>query len=327
MDTFSHIVIGFGIGALAQLDPVVSSSHGLTQAVLFGAVIGSNAPDFDYMYRLKGKGSYFRNHRGPSHSLLILPLWGLLISGILSVFFPSADFRHLALWTFIAVILHVLFDLLNVHGTQILQPFSQKWVALGVIPLIDPYILTIHFLGFCLLIFYPAGTTFFIIYLFIFIYLAYRTLSTTFTKRYLETYFVNAEQIKLIPGLDLFKWNIIIETNEDFLFGTYSNHELFIDHTLPKEINFKDVVIESTKDQTISDFLAGTMYAFPIVKKRRTGYFVYWRDIRFRKKKFFFSHAIHFVSTDQKIKNSYIGRIHSLKKLREVLRKLQSPLD
>ena len=55
MDTFSHIVIGFGIGALAQMDPAVSSNQTLSQAVILGVVIGSNAPDFDIIYRLKRK--------------------------------------------------------------------------------------------------------------------------------------------------------------------------------------------------------------------------------------------------------------------------------
>ncbi len=69
MDTVSHIVIGLGLGALAQIDPAVSNHQTLTQAVIIGTVIGSNAPDFDFIYRFKGKGSYFRNHRAMSHSL------------------------------------------------------------------------------------------------------------------------------------------------------------------------------------------------------------------------------------------------------------------
>lgn len=63
MDTFSHIFIGLGLGALAQIDPAVSENIQLTQAVVLGTVIGSNAPDFDFIYRFKGKGSYLRYHR------------------------------------------------------------------------------------------------------------------------------------------------------------------------------------------------------------------------------------------------------------------------
>src|SRR3954471_10536750 len=116
MDTSSHILIGFGLAALAQSDPVVSGSDALTQAVIIGSVVGSNAPDFDILYKLKGSSSYNKNHRSHSHSLLILPLWALLIVAALIPFFPNVSYLHLFLWTFLAVIIHVVTDLLNVHG-------------------------------------------------------------------------------------------------------------------------------------------------------------------------------------------------------------------
>ncbi|MEH7375189.1 metal-dependent hydrolase [Neobacillus drentensis] len=322
MDTFSHIVIGFGIGALAQIDPAVSSNQTLSQAVMLGVVIGSNAPDFDIIYRLKGKGSYFRNHRGLSHSLPALPLWGLLVSGLLYPLFPVSEFLPLFLWTFLAVILHVFFDLFNVHGTQILLPFSQKWIAFDAIPLLDPYILSLHFLGFGLLFFYQAGIIFLIIYVFIFLYLAVRTLSALLTKRHLQQHFIRADRIKLIPRITLFKWDIFIETREDFLFGVYSDNTLDIEHTLVKNIDFPVLVSESTNDESVSDFLASTSFAYPFVAVRKNGYFVYWKDLRFRTKKFFPSLAILFISSDFKRKSSYIGKVSSLKQYKKVLRSL-----
>lgn len=322
MDTFSHIVIGFGIGALAQIDPAISSNQTLSQAVMLGAVIGSNAPDFDFIYRLKGKGSYFRNHRGLSHSLPALPLWGLLVSGLLYPFFPVSGFFHLFLWTFLAVILHVCFDLFNVHGTQILLPFSHKWIAFDAIPLFDPYIMMLHFLGFGLLYFYQAGITFLMIYGFIFLYLAVRFLSALLTKRHLQQYFINADRIKLIPRITLFKWDVIIETEEDFLFGVYSGNRLDIEHTLSKKIDFPVLVSDSANDPSVSDFLAGTTFAYPFVAVRKNGYVVYWKDLRFRTKKFFPSLAIMFISYDLNSKNSYIGKLSSLKQYKKVLRSL-----
>jgi inner membrane protein len=322
MDTFSHIVIGFGIGALAQIDPAVSSNQTLSQAVMLGAVIGSNAPDFDFIYRFKGKGSYFRNHRALSHSLPALPLWGLLVSGLVYPFFPVSGFLHLFLWTFLAVILHVCFDLFNVHGTQILLPLSKKWISFDAIPLLDPYILMLHLLGFGLLYFYQTGITFFIIYLFIFLYLAVRFLSALLTKRYLQQHFIKADRIKLIPRISLFKWDVIIETGEDFLFGVYADNRLDIELTLSKKIDFPVLVSDSTTDPSISDFLAGTTFAHPFVAVRKNGYVVYWKDLRFRTRKFFPSLAIMFISSDFNSKNSYIGNIRSLKHYKKVLRSL-----
>ncbi|MGG1679770.1 metal-dependent hydrolase [Neobacillus sp. NRS-1170] len=322
MDTFSHIVMGLGIGALAQIDPVVAENHLLTQAVVLGAVIGSNAPDFDILYRLKGKGSYFRNHRGLSHSLPALPLWGIMVSGLLYPFFGGPGFLHLFLWTFLAVILHVLFDLFNVHGTQILMPFSQKWIALDALPLMDPSILLLHILGFCLLLIYQSGITFLIIYVFILLYLALRTFSTSAAKKHLQEHFIRAVRIKLIPCIAPFKWNIIIETDADFLFGVYSDNNLAIEHTLSKKIDFPVLVSDSTNNQSVSDFLSGTTFAYPFVVVKKNGYLVFWNDLRFRTKKFFPNLAIMFISSDFKSKNSYIGKINTLKQYKKVLRSL-----
>ncbi|MED4228562.1 metal-dependent hydrolase [Neobacillus cucumis] len=325
MDTFSHVVIGLGIGALAQIDPVVSTNESLSQAVILGAVIGSNAPDFDFLYRLKGKGSYIRNHRGLSHSIPALPLWGIMVTVILYLI-AGISFFHLFLWTFLAVILHVFFDLFNVHGTQILRPYSQKWIAFDAVPLLDPYILLLHFLGFVLIIFFQSGMTFLIIYIILLFYLAIRTFSAILAKRHLQCHFINAERIKLIPRITLFKWDIIIETREDFLFGIYSVNSLTIEHTLSKKINFPTLVSDSQYNQEVSDFLASTNFAYPFVKVRKKGYIVYWKDLRFRTKSFFPSVAIQYISSDLNRKRSYIGRVNTMKQYKRVLRNLTKDL-
>lgn len=324
MDTFSHIVIGLGIGALAQIDPAISNDPTLSEAVIIGTVIGSNAPDFDYIYRLRSRGSYIRHHRGFSHSLLSLPLWGMIVSGALYPFFPGISFLHLYIWSFLAVLFHVLLDLLNVDGTQILQPFSRKWIAFDAIPLIDPYILLLHFLGFGLLPFFNVGKTFLVIYLFLFLYLFLRFLSTVVIKRYLQSHFLNAIQIKLIPRMVLFKWDIIIETKEDFIFGVYSENSLKVEHTFAKKIDFPDLVNASKDDDAVSAFLSATDFAYPFVQKYKSGYYVYWKDLRFRTKKFFPFRAILFISSDFKSKKSYVGWLSSLKKYKKVLKNLKN---
>ncbi|MBS4214727.1 metal-dependent hydrolase [Neobacillus rhizophilus] len=323
MDTTSHILMGLGLGALAQIDPVIANNAALAQAVVLGTVIGSNAPDFDFMYLLKGKGSYYRNHRAWSHSLLALPLWSAGVSGIIFSLFNVPSFSHLFFWTFLSVILHVLFDLFNVHGTQVLLPFSKKWIAFDSLPLFDPTISFVHILGFCLLPFNEPGKTFLIIYLFIFLYVVVRTIYAFLIKRKLEHHFIRSLRIKLIPRTFLFQWDVLIETNTDFLFGVYSEGSLHIEHTFSKEIDFPELVSDSQNHPTVSDFLSSTQYAFPSVRSWKNGYLIYWKDLRFRTKKFFPTLAILFISSDFKMKNCFIGTLHSLKQYKQVIRKLK----
>ncbi|MDR7075697.1 inner membrane protein [Neobacillus niacini] len=324
MDTSSHIVMGLGLAALAQIDPVVANHSALSQAVMFGTVIGSNSPDFDFIYRMKGKGSYIRNHRAFSHSFLALPLWSIAVSGIIYSFFPASSFLHLFFWTFIAVILHVFFDLFNVHGTQVLLPFSKKWIAFDSLPLVDPIILLVHLLGFFLLSFFQMGKVFFIIYIFIFLYLAVRTLSTVVTKRNVHLQFHNSIRIKLIPRIFLFHWDVIIETKEEYLFGVFSKGRLKVDHSLSKKIDFPELVSDSKRHPVVSDFLSSTHYAYPFVHIRKSGYLIYWKDLRFRTNKFFPNLTIIAVSSDYKIMNCFIGTLHSLKQYKQVIRQLKN---
>ncbi|MDQ0415445.1 MULTISPECIES: metal-dependent hydrolase [Mesobacillus] len=323
VDTFSHIVIGAGLGALATLDPAVSSSETLSQAVLIGTVLGSNAPDFDIVYRFRGKGCYYRHHRGESHSLPAQPIWGLALSAAILPFFPGIPFVSLFVWVLLAVVLHVLLDLLNMHGTQLLLPFSRSWIAFDAIPLVDPFILLTHFIGFVLIFWFGSGPIFLIIYAIIFVYLAIRVFSSVLTQRQLKKHFTNAERIKLIPHIRWFRWDVIIETDADFLFGTHSFDSMVVEHTLSKRIHYPELILSSRAHQNVADFLSSTHFAYPFAEKRNAGYFVFWKDLRFRSKKFFPNAAILFFTADQKQQSSYIGMMNSLKQYKNIIKNLK----
>ncbi|WP_028391257.1 metal-dependent hydrolase [Bacillus cihuensis] len=323
MDTTTHIIIGLGLGALSQIDPIVAESTTLSYATLLGTLIGSNAPDFDYVYKFKGNSSYYRHHRGLSHSLLALPLWGLAVSGTIYSFLPDISYLHLFIWTFLSVTLHVFLDLFNVYGTQVIRPFSTKWISFDSIPLVDPYILVLHTIGFFLLPFYEPGRVFLVVYLLMFLYILIRTAYAYYTKRYLQGYFQNAIHIKLIPRARILYWGLLIETEDDFLFGEYSRKSLIIEHTLPKKQLDSEMILESMNNSLVTDFLSSTDYAYPFVEKKKNGTFVYWKDLRFRHNKFFPYLAVVFISAELKNTASYTGWVSSLKKYKKVIRKLE----
>src|SRR5690625_813340 len=124
MDTGTHVVMGVALGGLATIDPVVSNDPTLLNAVLVGTIVGSQAPDFDTILKLKNNAVYIRHHRGITHSIPAVIFWGILIASIIYMFVPQVDFLHLWAWTFVAVILHVLGDVFNAYGSQVLRPFS-----------------------------------------------------------------------------------------------------------------------------------------------------------------------------------------------------------
>ncbi len=78
MDTATHIVMGVSLAGLATLDPVVQSDPALFNAVLIGTIVGSHAPDFDTVFKMKDNATYIRHHRGASHSIPAIIMWGSL---------------------------------------------------------------------------------------------------------------------------------------------------------------------------------------------------------------------------------------------------------
>ncbi len=162
MDTGTHVVMGFALGGLATLDPVVATSTATATSVLIGTVVGSQAPDIDTVLKLRNNAVYIRHHRGITHSIPAVLLWPLAIIAVVYPFFPEANLLHLWLWTFLAVFLHVFVDIFNSYGTQALRPFSHQWVALGIINTFDPYIFLAHVVGLVLWAFgYEPGITFY----------------------------------------------------------------------------------------------------------------------------------------------------------------------
>jgi inner membrane protein len=325
LDTSSHIIIGLGLTGLAQIDPVVSSSDALTHAILIGCVVGSNAPDFDIVYKIKGDRSYIKNHRSYSHSLPILPLWALLIFAIIAPLFHNISYPHLFTWIFIAVVIHVITDLLNVHGTQVLLPFKREWISFDVLPLFDPLIILFHFIGFFSLLFWDPGTVFLSIYTLIILYVSFRFFYQWWIKLQLKEHFVRTHSIKLIPKASCLTWDVLIETEEDFLFGQYFLHTFRIEHSVSKNIDFPEVVHHWIDNPTVNDFLKSTNYAYPFVEKRKNGYWLYWKDLRFRHKKLFPFLSIIYISSDgSQIYSTYTGWIYSLRQWRKVMKRLKA---
>src|SRR5690606_9393093 len=202
MDTGTHVVMGIGLGGLATLDPVVANDPVLFHAVLVGTLVGSQAPDFDTVLKLKNNAVYIRNHRGITHSIPAVIFWGLLISSMIYLVVPEVSFFHLWLWTFLAVIRHVFVDIFNAYGTQALRPFSRKWIALGFINTFDSYIFFLHVAGIVAWILGAnPGNTFLILYGVITLYYIKRYFDKREIVKKIEEYFPTTEQVVTSPTM------------------------------------------------------------------------------------------------------------------------------
>jgi inner membrane protein len=113
----------------------------LWQFVVVGAVAGA-FPDVDVVAQLFGDLAYLRHHRGITHSVLMLPLWALLVAWLMSRCFAGTR-RQPGAWKSLYVIaaagigIHIAGDWITQFGTMLLEPFSDRRFGLGAMFIID----------------------------------------------------------------------------------------------------------------------------------------------------------------------------------------------
>lgn len=97
-------------------------------------------PDVDFALRLVDTLTYLNWHQGPTHSLVLAPLWayGLahLSSWITRRRHPWQAFFAPAL---LGIAIHIAGDALTVYGTMLLAPFSAQRYSLPLAYVLDPY--------------------------------------------------------------------------------------------------------------------------------------------------------------------------------------------
>ncbi|GGB57732.1 hypothetical protein GCM10011409_39030 [Lentibacillus populi] len=321
MDTATHIVMGVALGGIATLDPVVQSDPVLFHAVLVGTVAGSHAPDFDTILKMKSNAVYIRNHRGATHSIPAILMWGILIAGIIHAFVPQVNLFHLWAWTFLAVIIHVLVDIFNAYGTQAYRPFTDRWVAHGFINTFDPYIFLLHIAGIIAWILgADPGYTWLIIYTVILLYYIKRYLDKREIVRKINDYFPDTEKIATSPTIKQNKWRVAITAKDKFYVGTVENGHIQIVDEFKKIPLPKTKIMElAQKDANIAAFLSFS----PIYRWEINDFDdfteVRFIDLRYRSKGHYPFVAVVHIDDNMHIMSSYTGWIYSEQKLQNKL--------
>jgi inner membrane protein len=142
------------------LAAVALSQAGLNRKTRFATltlIIGANLPDIDLLATLGGGATYLKYHRGITHSILGATFLAAAV-GILIYFLgqhvapakkpgPPLDARWLLAISWLAVASHILMDFTNSYGVRPFLPFSGRWYAWDIMPIIDPILLVFLILG------------------------------------------------------------------------------------------------------------------------------------------------------------------------------------
>lgn len=138
MDNLTHTLAGALIGAALAPRAPDARSLSLRGRMLLGALV-VNLPDLDYLAApFLAPLEYLEVHRGITHSLLMLPVWTLLLAAFAHGLTRRRHrFAELALVAGAALASHILLDLVTAYGTRILAPFDDAAFTLALMFIID----------------------------------------------------------------------------------------------------------------------------------------------------------------------------------------------
>jgi len=141
LDTLTHALLGAAAAQVCR--PRRAPALATRQRLLLGAAAGA-FPDLDFVGFLWHPLRFLADgHQGPTHSLLLLPLWALAIAAVAAALLaPPARRRAVFADAYLAVVaalvVHLAADLITAYGLMLAFPLStQRW-ALGWIHLVDP---------------------------------------------------------------------------------------------------------------------------------------------------------------------------------------------
>lgn len=153
MDPVTHALSG------ALLMRAATSSHDqrlpLRERIIASSVAAA-FPDSDVILRLIDTLTYLNWHQGPTHSLVLLPFWALLLAHLFSRFTRQRySWQSFFIPACLGILIHILGDLVTAYGLMLLAPFSTGRFSLPLVFVIDPWFTAIILAGLVLSAIFP----------------------------------------------------------------------------------------------------------------------------------------------------------------------------
>jgi len=134
LDTLTHALSG---ALLGRLMAPADAPRAIPRRVAAG-FFACAAPDLDFIAGLAGPVAYLENHRGVTHSLVLLPLWAIGVAWVLARLLREPQgWRALYAISAAAIALHIACDVITSYGTMIFAPLSDWRAVIGTTFIID----------------------------------------------------------------------------------------------------------------------------------------------------------------------------------------------
>lgn len=268
MDSLTHLLVGHAMGAVASsLNPQASA------AVYWASLIGNSAPDIDVPVSLIFRRD-IQMHRTITHTIPgVLGLTGLTAMAVL-FFFPTAPFRLLFAWALLGNLTHLALDCLNLFGAKALWPFLPRSIDIGVLHILDPWIMTIVGLPtLAAALGVPSKPVLAASFFGIWPYVVYRI--ATARKLLGKLKREGPKKARVVPWFN--SWRYILETATAIEFGCWRGG---VRHRLSVFAKTDSPLIQqSLTDPEVISFLRSAEYPYAQVEEGEEGTTVVWGDV------------------------------------------------
>jgi inner membrane protein len=219
MDTLTHALSGALLGrATAPKDAPARSMPRRVAAGFFAAA----APDLDFLLGFIGPLEYLAYHRGPTHSLLLAPLWALPLAWVLAaVLREPRGWRALYGIATMALYAHIAGDVITSFGTVVLAPLSDWRAGIGTTFIIDLWFSGIIVAGLLAsALFYrsriPAMAASAVLLAYIGFQYLQRQEALDFAAQYARSRGLDAARMEAHPRpVSPFNWTVFVSTTEE----------------------------------------------------------------------------------------------------------------
>ncbi len=315
MDSISHTSMGIGISILAISSTDMSSQYA---PVAYTAIIAASLiPDIDVVTKLAGNKSYINQHRGFTHSLLMIVVFSIIINVIANIFLETKLQNILLPWITISVVMHIVTDIFNNYGVKLLWPFKDKWLSINATYTIDFVILSLFVFGMILYyIFDFDGDVIFIVAL-------VTTLTYLFglsVRRQLRIMYIKKNFKKPVKYLYFASktkphhWKFVVETfNGYYYIGELQGNKIQIHGKQKKHFKIDEDVYSIIKDdKNLEIFRKFSKVYNWSVKKRKYVTEIRLKDLTYytkvnKKHVYLFNCVIYINNCSKEIENTYVG--------------------
>ena len=223
MDTLTHALSGALLARATSPGASDAAALSLRERSLIG-FLAAAFPDIDNVVRLFHPLTFLNNHRGITHSLLLVPLWAALLAFLFALAFTRAKRRKYRWQMFFGVctlglITHIAGDIITAYGTQIFAPFSDQKFSLFTTFVIDPLFSGIIVIGLVVSAWKPrvaemVGLTVLIGY--VGFQALLRQEAEALGERYVEAKQLEGATVHTLPQpLSPFNWMVIVRQGEN----------------------------------------------------------------------------------------------------------------